>query len=104
MWLLVAQLAETAAGRAPPPDIEFRAQVRARELTIEQQGRASARVHAQPSGGERIEVERNLPKGQAQYRNLALTVQIDARLAEALGEVAPAPPSSRPDQSTTEGD
>ncbi len=70
-----------AAAASATPDIEINARVRAREVHIEQQGRAEARVTIEPSAGRRIEVERNLPKGQAQYRNLDLRLHVEGRIA-----------------------
>ena len=102
LTVLFAQLAAQAAPvPATPPDVEFRARVQAREVEIEQQGEARARVHAEPSGGERVEVERNLPKGRVRYRNLALTVQVDARIADALAaDRVPAPAEDQSQQGT----
>lgn len=79
-------LATVAAGAsAPAPDISINAQVRAREVKIEQQGRANARVAVVPSAGERVEVQRNLPRGQRRYRNLELKLDVEARLADPNG-------------------
>ena len=75
-----AALAEPAP--APNPDVSITARVRAREVKIEQQGEAHARVYVNPSAAETVEVERNLPRGQTQYRNLDLKLTVDARLAD----------------------
>ena len=56
-----------------------RAQVR--DLRIEQQGEARVRLRAEPSAGDKVAVERNLPKGQRRYRNLDIKVSAEARLA-----------------------
>jgi len=98
LGLLFAQLAAPAA--ASLPDIELRARVHADDVRIEQQGKAEARVHVEPSGGQTIDVQRNQPKGSSRYRNLEMTVQIDARLAEALGEV---PQAAAPTEETEQG-
>jgi hypothetical protein len=82
MLLAASFFAIAQAATAAPPDIELNARVRAREVRIEQQGRAEARVHVEPSAGQRIDVERNLPKGQASYRNLDIKVNVAARLAD----------------------
>ncbi|HYD24776.1 MAG TPA: hypothetical protein VEB68_08255 [Croceibacterium sp.] len=88
--LLAAAAAAGSASPGPPPDVAIGASVRIRELKIEQQGRASARVFVEPSAGERIEVERNLPKGRTRYRNLELEVNVEARLADPRGAAADA--------------
>lgn len=77
--LLLAAAASTAPANLP--DIEIAARVKAREVRIEQQGRASAEVRVEPEAGKRIEVERNLPKGRSAYRNLDLALKIEGRLA-----------------------
>jgi hypothetical protein len=66
---------------AGPADIEINARVRARELRIEQQGEARLRVRAEPPAGDKVEVERNLPKGQRRYRNLDIKLDAEARIA-----------------------
>jgi hypothetical protein len=78
--LLLAAAASTATANLP--DVEIAARVRAREVRIEQQGRASAEVRVEPEAAKRIEVERNLPKGRSTYRNLDLTLKIEGRLAD----------------------
>jgi hypothetical protein len=80
--LLLAAAAGTAT--ATPPDVEIAARVAAREVRIEQQGRASAQVRVQPEGGKTIEVERNLPKGRSTFRTLDLTLKVEGRLADQL--------------------
>lgn len=73
--------AAAAVAPAGPPDIELHARVHAREVRIEQQGEARLRVWAEPSGGDKVEVERNLPKGQRRYRNLDIELDAQARVA-----------------------
>jgi hypothetical protein len=80
--LLLAAAAGTAT--ASPPDVEIGARVKAREIRIEQQGRASAQVRVQPERAKLIEVERNLPKGRSTYRNLDLTLKVEGRLADQI--------------------
>lgn len=80
--LVLAAAASTATANLP--DIEIAARVKARELSIEQQGRASAEVRLKPEAGKRIEVERNLPKGRSAYRNLDLTLKVEGRLANLI--------------------
>jgi hypothetical protein len=95
--ILFAQLAAPAAAAAPPPDIEISARAKAREVRIEQQGRAEAHVVVEPSAGQRIEVERNLPQGQQRYRNLDMTLHVEGRLAGPNAD-SPGPSSSQPTQ------
>lgn len=75
-------IAAAAAWSTAQPDIEINARIQAKSVKIEQQGRASARVRLEPSGGERIEVERNLPRGKSTYRNLDLRLTIEGRLTD----------------------
>ena len=77
----ILMLAAAVGSGAALPDIEINARVRAREVKIEQQGQASARVRLEPSGDQRIDVERNLPRGRATYRNLDLRLDVEGRLA-----------------------
>lgn len=79
-------LAGAAAGLMGPaaPDLEISAQVQARKVEIEQQGRSEARVHLDPEGTERIEVERNLPQGRSTYRDLTLDLNVEARIADPI--------------------
>ena len=86
LLLATATATPTGAGIEQLPDIEIHATVRAREVTIAQQGRASAAVRVEPSAGETVEVERNLPKGQQSYRNLAIELTLEARVADPNGE------------------
>ena len=79
-FLSIAQA--TAAQAAPLPDVSITARVRAREVKVEQQGEASARVYVNPSAVETVEVERNLPRGQARYENLDIKLTVEARLAD----------------------
>lgn len=78
--LLLAAAAGTATANLP--DIEIAASVKAREVRVEQQGRASAEVRVEPEAAKRIEVERNLPKGRSTYRNFDLTLKVEGRLAD----------------------
>ena len=78
----ILMLAAAAASGTALPDIEIKARVQAERVKIEQQGRASARVRLEPSGDERIDVERNLPRGKSTYRNLDLRLTIEGRLAD----------------------
>ena len=76
------------AGSAPssPPDIELNARAQIRELRIEQQGEARISLRAEPSAGDKVAVERNLPKGERRYRNLDIKLSAEARLAAPPGD------------------
>lgn len=75
--LLIAQAtAVSATAPSAPPDIELTAQVRAREVTIAQEGSIVLRLEVEP-GVTDVEVARNQPAGARSYRNLT----IDARVA-----------------------
>ncbi|WP_344707630.1 hypothetical protein [Sphingomonas swuensis] len=65
---------------ATPPDIEIKATVRARSLTIEKAGRAEVRV----SAGDRnvVDIQGPAPNGRKQIRNPAYTVDIRAHVVE----------------------
>lgn len=63
-----------------PPDVELRARVEVRELTIEQEG--PIRVVLRPEANSAIEVRRSQPAGARTYRNLT----IDARVAAVLSQ------------------
>ena len=89
----ILMLAAAAASGTALPDIEIKARVQAERVKIEQQGRASVRVRLEPSGDERIDVERNLPRGKSTYRNLDLRLTIEGRLAD--------PAAARADASVT---
>ena len=80
---LIFFAAAAAAGSAPsaPPDIELNARAQIRELRIEQQGEARISLRAEPSAGDKVTVERNLPKGERRYRNLDIKLSAEARLA-----------------------
>jgi hypothetical protein len=91
--LLLAAAAAGAAPAAASPDIELNARAHVREVRIEQQGEARVRVWAEPSAGDKVEVERNLPKGERRYRNLDIALHAEARLAD---PAAPATPNPSP--------
>ena len=97
--LLIAAAA-AGASAALPADVEIRARVEARDVRIEQQGRAEALVFVEPSAGERIEVDRNLPKGRARYRNLELDVHVEGRLADPRAPRSAEAPATRTEPET----
>lgn len=82
MGVATLMTAAAAALGGQLPDIEIDARVKAKQVTIERQGRASARVRLEPNGADRVEVERNLPPGQTTYRNLDLRLKVEGRLAD----------------------
>lgn len=87
--LALLQLA-AAQPAAPPPDIELSVRVRAREVTVRQEGEASLRLRVSPGEAPPVEVRRSAPAGAARYRNLAIDVRGAARIAD---------PNASPDQS-----
>ena len=98
-------IAQAASAAAPLPDIELNARVRAREVRIVQQGRASAEVFVEPEAAQRIEVERNLPRGSARYRNLDIKVAVEGRIADPqTGPAAAATASASAQPQPQQGD
>lgn len=90
--LLISQAtAAPAAAPAAPPDIELTAQVRAREVTIAQEGPIVLRLEVEP-GLTDIEVTRNQPGGARSYRNLTIDARVAAWLR--LGEDGSVTPST----------
>ena len=79
--IFIAVVAAAGSTPAGPPDIELNARAQVRELRIEQQGEARIGLRAEPSAGDKVSVERNLPKGQRRYRNLDIRLSAEARLA-----------------------
>jgi hypothetical protein len=59
---------------AASPDIELRADVRAKTVTVEQHGRASLEVRADPEGGSLAKVD--APRASSTLHNV--TILIDA--------------------------
>jgi uncharacterized protein (DUF58 family) len=81
---LFAQAAAAAAvPSATQPDIAVTAHVEARSVKVEQDGRATLSLHAQPSAGaEPVRVERSAPPGRKHYRNLTIDLKAEARIAD----------------------
>jgi hypothetical protein len=77
MFLALALLQAAAV----QPDIEFHASVRARSLTIEQKGEASLTVTTDPPGTSVVDVRAPRANGRKTIRNPAITVRIEARIA-----------------------
>lgn len=80
--LLFLQLAAGGAVAAPPPDIEVRARVTAREVQIRQEGAARIAVRAEPGVAPPVRVERSAPPGAKRYRNLTIDLKAEARLVQ----------------------
>jgi hypothetical protein len=68
-----------AAAPAPAPDIELNVHIRAKKVTIEQQGEAKLAVHAEPDAGT-TRVETNVqPKAQGRRELSNVTVDLHAQ-------------------------
>jgi hypothetical protein len=78
---------------APAPDIELKARVNAREVTVQQQGKASLELRVSPGVAPPVVVERSQPAGAPAYRNLTVEVRGAVRIAD--------PSSSQPEQQGT---
>ena len=65
---------------APPADIELRAEVSARSVTIEKQGEARLAVRASPDGGNIVDVDAPKANGRKTLRNVRVRVDARARL------------------------
>lgn len=88
--MLILLLALQAAS---PPDIELRATVRARSLTIEKSGTAEVRVNA--NGRNIMAIEGPKANGRARIANPVFNVNIEARIADQ--QAAPSSPPPRAD-------
>lgn len=75
---------------ASPPDIELRATVRARSLTIEKAG--SAKVDVTADGQNVVSIEGPKANGRKRIANPVFNVDIEARIADPQA----APPSPLP--------
>ena len=74
--VLLALAAQTSTA---PPDIQLRAQVRARSLTIEQKGTTRLQLTAEPDAGTYIDVK--APAVDRTASNITVTVDAQARIA-----------------------
>ena len=81
--LALLQLAAPQAA-APLPDIELSARVRARAVTVRQQGEASLALRVSPGEAPPVAVERSAPEGASSYRNLTISVRGAVRIADPL--------------------
>jgi hypothetical protein len=73
-----------AAAPAPAPDIELNLHIRAKRVTIEQQGEAKLSVHAEPDSGT-SRVETNVqPKaeGRRELSNVTIDLHAQASVTE----------------------
>ena len=74
--LLLAQAA------AQLPEIELRANVRARSLTIEKRGDARLTLRTEPDGGNIVDVQAPKADGRKTIRNVHVTVRAEANIAD----------------------
>ena len=77
--MLFALLLQTAP--ATVPDIQLRARVTAKSVTIEKKGEASVRVWASPDGGSLVDVRAPRAGGRKTLRNVTITVDAKASIA-----------------------
>ncbi|WP_144037371.1 hypothetical protein [Sphingomonas sp. TZW2008] len=61
------------------PDVELRAQVRAKSVLVEQRGTSRLSVRAEPDGGSVVRVQ--APPAQRTLNNVTVTVDAAARVA-----------------------
>lgn len=85
--LLIAQASAAPAAVQASPDVELRAQLRAREVRIEQDGPIRVELRAEP-GITDISVERSQPAGAQSYRNLTIDARVAAWLSQDDGPKA----------------
>jgi len=64
------------------PDIELRASVRARSLTIEKRGEARLTVRTDPEGENLVDVQAPKANGRRTIRNVNVTVRAEGRIAD----------------------
>jgi hypothetical protein len=73
-----------ATAPAPAPDIELNVHIRAKRVTIQQQGETKLTVHAEPDAGT-SGVESNVPpkaQGRRELRNVTVDLHAQASLAD----------------------
>lgn len=71
------------------PDIEFRADVRAKSVTVERRGDATLEVRADPDGGSMVKVD--APPASSTLRNVTIVVDAKAVLAPTNSAVTTPP-------------
>lgn len=86
--LIAALLAQ-----AQPADIEFRAAVRARSLTIEKQGQAELVISSDPEGQNLVDIRAPKANGRKTIRNPQVDVDVEVRIAD---PVRPRPMGNAP--------
>ena len=103
MMIVFSLLALQAAAlpAAPPPDIAFTAQLRARSVTVEKQGEAKLSVTTSPEGANLVDVEAPRANGQTTLRNVSVKVSVEARIADPALAGAGAGPRNNPEGSET---
>ena len=90
--MLLLILAQAAAAQAP--DIELKANVRIRSLTIEKQGDAHLTITTEPDGGNVVDVQAPKANGRKTLQNVEVKVRGEARIAN------PAEPKANNPEST----
>lgn len=63
------------------PDIQLRARVTAKSVTIEKQGEASLTVRASPDAGSAVKVEAPRANGRKTIKDVTVEVDAGARIA-----------------------
>jgi hypothetical protein len=76
-FLILAQ-----AAAAQLPDIELKANVRARSLTISKQGEARLTVRTEPEGANLVDVKAPKANGRKTINNVSVDVRAEARIAD----------------------
>jgi hypothetical protein len=71
-----------AQAAATLPDIEFKADVRARSLTVEKQGEARLSLTTEPEGENIIDVQAPKANGRKTLRNVRVNVRAEARIGD----------------------
>ena len=67
---------------AQAPDIELRANVRARSVTLEKDGSASLTVTSSPNGGNVVDVRAPKANGRRKLRNVEVNVRAEGRIGD----------------------
>ena len=71
---------------APAPDVQLRATVQARSVTIEKHGQARLTVHAEPDAGSVVDLQAPRANGRKTIKNVSVTVDAKAVLADPRGD------------------
>lgn len=78
--MLISLLMAQAAVQLP--DIQLKATVRARSLTIVKQGEASLAIRTEPEGPDLVDVRAPKANGRKTIRNVAVDVNAEAHIAD----------------------